>query len=849
LCLIRNHQHVLRYHQWKWHPIAITFLIALFWSTGCRRAGKPTPETEFLQVNELFLRGNLDAAQAKADQAITEQSRPEWAARFRVEDAKIRLYQGKSEEAIQLLNHGWVPSLADPNLTIQRLTILSLAFASQGSRDRATQAFADAEDLCKRKGTAVKPSVRAELLGAQGRFEAREEHVPEARTLFQKSLTEARVGGDRFFEASALLNLGVIDLQQLHYEDALEQLSAAASVAKAIQAQLILEKALGNAGWAYYGMGDYQRSLPNFDNAVASAASLGSTIDEEFWNHTAGMSEARLGDFVASQRHYERALALARSMKNTSEIEHVEQTLASLLLHTAHPETAKPYIDEAQHLAQQMGDASDIQEGKLLEAQLSVRQGDSLQSGTHLLEVERQTSRFPTVRLEAQHTLAQVYDRAGDYKDAEIWFRRSIATYRMQRSELKSDEARLPFSQNGHDLYMDYVAYLVRNHRTDEALDVIDQGRAETLAEGLGFEKDGTSTRPLRISLRTLARESHAVILVYAMSAQASYLWAANGKESGFYTLPDRATILTAVASHRRAVLAARDLVAEQHPAARDLYEMLVKPAEHLIHHGDRVFIVAGGLNGLNFETLLTPGQSSHYWIEDVAITHLASVRLLALTRRQHPELDSAPHPGQLLVIGNPVYSGEQYTALPNAAAEVADVAAHFPDHARTVLTGMNASPDAYIRSDPARFEYIHFVSHATASRLVPLDSAVVLSAHGTPDSAKLYARDILSKPLHAELVTISACQGSGVREYGGEGLVGLAWAFLRAGSHNVIGALWDVSDASTPELMGRLYDGIAAGNPPDVALRAAKLAMLHSRGVFRKPIYWGAFQLYSSGE
>jgi CHAT domain-containing protein len=159
----------------------------------------------------------------------------------------------------------------------------------------------------------------------------------------------------------------------------------------------------------------------------------------------------------------------------------------------------------------------------------------------------------------------------------------------------------------------------------------------------------------------------------------------------------------------------------------------------------------------------------------------------------------------------------------------------------------MNASPDAYIRSDPARFQYIHFVSHATASRLVPLDSAVILSARGTPDSAKLYARDILSKPLHAELVTISACQGSGVRVYAGEGLVGLAWAFLRAGSRNVIGALWDVSDASTPELMGHLYDGIAAGESPDVALRAAKLDMLHSHGVFRKPIYWGAFQLYSS--
>ncbi len=170
------------------------------------------------------------------------------------------------------------------------------------------------------------------------------------------------------------------------------------------------------------------------------------------------------------------------------------------------------------------------------------------------------------------------------------------------------------------------------------------------------------------------------------------------------------------------------------------------------------------------------------------------------------------------------------------------------PPAAETVLTGTSCAPDAYLRSDPSRFDYIHFVSHAVASELVPLDSAVILSPHGAPDSAKLYARDILSKPLHADLVTISACQGSGVRAYAGEGLVGLAWAFLRAGSRNVIGALWDVSDASTPELMQHLYDGIAAGNPPDVSLRAAKLQMLHSRGVFRKPIYWSAFQLYSAG-
>jgi CHAT domain-containing protein len=57
---------------------------------------------------------------------------------------------------------------------------------------------------------------------------------------------------------------------------------------------------------------------------------------------------------------------------------------------------------------------------------------------------------------------------------------------------------------------------------------------------------------------------------------------------------------------------------------------------------------------------------------------------------------------------------------------------------------------------------------------------------------------------------------------------------------------LWAVSDDSTPRLMDHLYDGIEKGQTPAQALRAAKLSLLHSDSVFRKPFYWAPFQLYS---
>ena len=163
------------------------------------------------------------------------------------------------------------------------------------------------------------------------------------------------------------------------------------------------------------------------------------------------------------------------------------------------------------------------------------------------------------------------------------------------------------------------------------------------------------------------------------------------------------------------------------------------------------------------------------------------------------------------------------------------------------------AVPDAYLTSKPERFAYIHFVAHGTASRLSPLDSAVILSrpneskAAAQDDSFKLYARDIIKHPLRAELVTISACYSAGDRAYSGEGLVGLSWAFLYAGSHNVVGALWDVSDVSISQLMDKFYAELQQGKRPDEALRAAKLSLLHSdNAAFHRPFYWAPFQLYS---
>jgi CHAT domain-containing protein len=197
-----------------------------------------------------------------------------------------------------------------------------------------------------------------------------------------------------------------------------------------------------------------------------------------------------------------------------------------------------------------------------------------------------------------------------------------------------------------------------------------------------------------------------------------------------------------------------------------------------------------------------------------------------------------------ILIIGDPVQVTPEYGRLVNARDEIGAAAKNFPGSAK-VISGPAATPSSYEASTPRKFDIIHFATHGFASDTRPLDSAIILSSQAD-GIFKLYGRDIVKIPIKADVVTISACYGAGERTYSGEGLVGLAWAFMRAGAHRVIAGLWKVDDQSTPELMNNFYAELKNGTRVAAALRDAKLKMVHSTSVYRLPYYWASLQLYS---
>jgi CHAT domain-containing protein len=644
------------------------------------------------------------------------------------------------------------------------------------------------------------------------------------------------------------MNLGVVALQEEHYEDALVHFGDASTLARSLGAKLVLERAVGNLGWVYYRTGDFQRSLINSKEAVRQASELSSVKDQVIWLHSAGLSEYQLGDFEAARSFYEQSLGLAQSIQNQEEIEDTHVYLGFLLLRLNHPDAAEVHIREANRI---VGTRRYDRTGlrlMLLEALLCNKRGDKETAIELLLNLQEHAAAAPSVLWVAESTLAHIYLEADRPEEAGRWFQRSIDTFRRQRSSLKNVESTLPFLENANDIYADYTDFLVHQHRSDKALNVVDASRAEALADGLGLSaaKGGSSglQRTPGLNARAIAARLQATILVYSLRPKVSYLWVVTPTHQRFYQIAGNEAILPLIQLQTKMILASKDLLSQPASPGRSLYNELVQPAQSLIRKNSKVFIVGDeALSGLNFETLQTPGEDSHYWIEDVTITNAKSLQLLSMRKTEGPRYADS----RILLMGDPVYRRDEYAELPNASSEIKSVASHFSSDRRTVFTGAQASPEAYQLSNAGQFSYIHFVAHGTANMTVPLDSAVVLSSNRDDATVyKLYARDILKQNLNADLVTVSACNGSGVRNYSGEGLVGLAWAFLRAGSHHVIGAMWEVSDVSTPLLMDHLYSKLTNGSPPDGALRSAKLAMIHSGGVFRKPLYWAPFQLYS---
>jgi CHAT domain-containing protein len=114
--------------------------------------------------------------------------------------------------------------------------------------------------------------------------------------------------------------------------------------------------------------------------------------------------------------------------------------------------------------------------------------------------------------------------------------------------------------------------------------------------------------------------------------------------------------------------------------------------------------------------------------------------------------------------------------------------------------------------------------------------------------SGYLTISDIAVLDLNARMVILSACETGLGRTNAGEGMVGLARAFMVAGARNVGVSLWKIDDGATSVYMQMVYRKV---------LEEGKLlreAYKEVKGVFQtkppglnynRPFFWAPFTMY----
>ena len=797
------------------------------------------------------MHGNLKRSQQEAHRGYEtfHNLSVEWAWKFRLLEAKAALWRGLNADVIQLLQP--VPPPRTPDFAIARLTLIGVASVNTHKLVDAERSLLEADRLCQNSTLAN----CGYMLQGRGLLASELNESDNAAQLYELALAFSRSDGDQFLEADSLLNLGAESLSKGRYDEAVDRSKDANELAKRIDARIPELVTECNIGWAYYKLGDSERALELCADSERKASELSDIFAQENALTNIGYVYMDAGKFALAASSFQSALSLAQKIDAKQDIFNATRVLARLFLQTGDFESAGRYADQASQVAQGTGNRSDELYPILVQGQLAARRGDRARAESIFHDIEHDKVCPVSLKWEAEHALAQLYEDDNRPDSADREYRSALATFEAARNSVRREDSQLSFLTNASRIYDDYIHFQIVRGKSGDALRWAEFSRARTLTEGLGLLTKGSPSGPPPIHPQQIAQQAGGTLLFYWLGERQSYLWAITPQDTSLFTLPPRSEIEAAAQRYRKAVVGPQDVLQSADGDGKALYRMLIAPAHELLKKDGNVFVIPdGNLNNLNFETLLAPGSDDgksklHYWVEDVTLVDASSLRMLAQGRAgknfAERKSDTA-----LLLLGDSVAPNKNYPALPKAAAQVESVARHFPAATKEILTREHATPAAYLSSNPERFSYIHFVAHGTASRLSPLDSAIVLSKTSpskgdTEDNSfKLYARDIIQHPLRAELVTISACYGAGERAYSGEGLVGLSWAFLRTGAHHVVAALWEATDSSTERLMDKFYDELDRGADPGTALRAAKLSLLHD-SAFKNPFYWAPFQLY----
>lgn len=700
-----------------------------------------------------------------------------------------------------------------------------------------------------------------------------------AQPLFEQSLNLAEAGRDLAGVARAANRLAICVGKTAEHQAAEPLLRKAISAATDADRKDL-------AGFAYSNLADVFRRRGEFANALDALATASANLSQGGRTDLAikvSFNRAVLlgdvGQLSERQKLLEQIHRDAAQAGAAEELPRIRLGLGNLYLALNEPETARKWFDSvpadhalSPYTALGLGRLA-LREGRYEEAarQLERASAQQLDPGLSLYarvygaEVDLRAGRPERARQSLAALIGEperlsvkdvtwlartLYGKllVGDdssHEEAVRVFREAVAAVEATAEGLNPNAEGMTHLRDRSEPFAELAASLAQRPGSDvdPILEVVERAHARALRQILGRATTEGLSIPHLDELAQRLREGE-VLLDFLIGEDRGVVIGVTPHASRVAVLPGWSQLRPQVGRYlavlKRPLVSAEARLDPEADLQRDvelghqLRRQLLGPMETLLRGARRVYFVPDQdlallpLGALPQERVGSSAatRSVQFLVDDLEFAVLPLAGLPTAGVR-----GAAP----LLLAGNPLPDAEgEFGLLPLAGQELAGIEAVWQGAELVRLEG-KALAAKQLRVLPLEtYRTLHFATHAVASSRDPKRCAVILSA-----GERLGMQEIADLTLGPALVVLSACRTGEGEVIPGEGVVGLTWAFLRAGARGVLASLWSVEDASTTQLMLLLHRRLRSGDDAVGALAEAQRELARSH---RHPAYWAPF-------
>jgi CHAT domain-containing protein/tetratricopeptide (TPR) repeat protein len=732
--------------------------------------------------------------------------------------------------------------------------------------------------------------------------------IDESLSTFDEALKVAheaglsKEGADwRRGKGTALAGLG-------RYDAALDENGKAQEVYEQSGLKRELVESLIEKGRLHELLGDTQSAAKSFHRARAIAESIGNGPGVLSSVIALGDLERRRKRHEAAEEYFDSAMRSARAAGDTQNILEALIDRSTNDLARKRFDAALESATEAKRLAEGNGNRPAVALASYLEGEVNRARGNleqALEQYAYAADLQKEL-RDPELGWRILFGRGETLQALGKDKEALASYKKSVELIERTRSAIGEERFRAGYIEERFQVYVALVELLLKMGEPGDAFFYSEKLRARAYFDQLGRseQKDADPARQQRArelsqqlaklreqiekeysadekerhgqALEMFSQELERTQTAYEELLEASR--GASQARGGVAGVPEASTIqeripartalveyvvgkqsLSILVIRKESVNGTRVQVGSEKLAARiDLFRdlilakkrdwvepgrglvaLLIAPLERsgYLRHIERLVIVPDGvLNYIPFAAL--PTRGSRVLGDDFVISYLPAASALLQEK-------STSGSGRTLLAMAPSASH-----LPNAVSEIRSIGELFPQGSR-VVSGNQATKTLF-KQIAGQYDFVHLATHGSLNRDAPWLSTLQLQPDNQSDG-RLELHEIIDLKLHARLVTLSACEtalGSGYFSDtpAGNEFVGMARAFLGAGSQSVLASLWAVNDESTRALMVRFYRNLRLFDGPEALARAQRELRL-SGSRYGEPYYWAPFVLVGAAK